>query len=134
MVSIWRALAVAGASLAVFCNTKGTWTDTRGVTYCPANDWIRFAAAVPHDVCIVQRHPAALSQRTNARLNDLWCHDLALRHIDDFEGEVGTSVSFGCGANERLAPVFSAKNAASSPVPLPSSTGSPLASERPPGA
>src|SRR5690349_17236765 len=72
-----RALAAEGASVRVFCNTATTWSD-RGVDYLPTSAWPAFSRHRPHDVCIVQRLPDAFAQRTNARLNVLWCHDLAL--------------------------------------------------------
>jgi glycosyltransferase involved in cell wall biosynthesis len=73
-----RALSIEGARVTVFCNSAATWVDGKGVRYVPAREWAAVAKAMPHDVCIVQRAMEAFGQRTNARLNLLWCHDLAL--------------------------------------------------------
>jgi glycosyltransferase involved in cell wall biosynthesis/2-polyprenyl-3-methyl-5-hydroxy-6-metoxy-1,4-benzoquinol methylase len=82
-----KALAREGARVMVFCNTSQTSTDGEGVRYLPAGSWKVYAKGTPHDVCIVQRTPEAFAQRTNARLNLLWCHDLALgRQEHSFRG------------------------------------------------
>jgi len=73
-----RALKREGARVNLFCGTERTGKDADGVHYFPAGAWPDFAKVTPHDVCIVQRAPDALANRTNARLNLLWCHDLAL--------------------------------------------------------
>lgn len=77
-----RALAKRGHHVRVFCNCtqaglKGPG-EYDGVKYFPLADWDSFAHYVPHDLTIVQRSPQMLSAPTNARLNWLWCHDLAL--------------------------------------------------------
>lgn len=73
-----RALAAEGARVNVFCNTQDSARDELNVRYIPASTWAPFVKTAPHDVCIAQRVPEAFAQRTNARLNILWCHDLAL--------------------------------------------------------
>lgn len=73
-----RALAKQGASVSVFCNTNMLWVDRDGARYLPADSWSDFVRGTPHDVCVVQRMPEAFAHRTSARLNLLWCHDLAL--------------------------------------------------------
>jgi hypothetical protein len=73
-----RALAREGARVTVFCNMSSALGPHDGVQYQPASAWPNFAKETPHDVCVVQRTLGALSQRTNARVNLLWCHDLAL--------------------------------------------------------
>jgi glycosyltransferase involved in cell wall biosynthesis/SAM-dependent methyltransferase len=82
-----KALARCGAHVAMFCNTQSASSDDAGVLYQPIQEWPAFAQQVPHDICIVQRAVRAFSQRTNARLNVLWCHDLALgRDAELFRG------------------------------------------------
>lgn len=82
-----QALAARGASVNVFCNTTTGSTDAHGVAYSPLATWQNWVRTVPHDVCIAQRRFDAFGQRTNARLNILWCHDLALgRHAKVFAG------------------------------------------------
>jgi glycosyltransferase involved in cell wall biosynthesis len=82
-----RALSVAGAQVTVFCNTANPWKDETGVQFLSAEEWTAYTKTVPHDVCIVQRTPDVFGQKTNARLNVLWCHDLALgRHQRAFRG------------------------------------------------
>jgi glycosyltransferase involved in cell wall biosynthesis len=73
-----RALATEGAHVTVFCNSPVSWVDGKGVRYFPATEWPSFARYVPHDVCIAQRSWDVFAQRTNSRLNLLWCHDLAM--------------------------------------------------------
>jgi glycosyltransferase involved in cell wall biosynthesis len=73
-----RALAREGALVECYCNTANTWTDEVGVRYHPHAEWSFFVRSTPHDVCIVQRNSEALAGPTAARLNILWCHDLAL--------------------------------------------------------
>lgn len=72
-----RELAKLGHYVAVFSNTEkpGVYDD---VKYLPASEWRARAIGSPHDVCIVQRAPEAFGQPTAAKLNLLWCHDLAL--------------------------------------------------------
>jgi glycosyltransferase involved in cell wall biosynthesis/2-polyprenyl-3-methyl-5-hydroxy-6-metoxy-1,4-benzoquinol methylase len=76
-VYLARALVRAGSHVTVFCNTPRA-ASYDGVEYCPASLWPSYARETPHDVCIVQRAAGVFAQRTNARLNVLWCHDLAL--------------------------------------------------------
>jgi glycosyltransferase involved in cell wall biosynthesis/2-polyprenyl-3-methyl-5-hydroxy-6-metoxy-1,4-benzoquinol methylase len=73
-----KALSRLGARVRVFCNTGAPSVDTEGVAYAPIHEWTAFAGSTPHDVCIVQRAHDAFARRTNARLNVLWCHDLAM--------------------------------------------------------
>jgi len=77
-----RALATQGARVTIFCKTKRPSVDTAGVSYVEAGRWPEYARATPHDVCIVQRSASAFAQRTGARLNMLWCHDLAMGRND----------------------------------------------------
>lgn len=76
-----RELAKLGHHVRMFCNcdapgmSPGTY---EGVRYFPLNDWTDFCHFVPHDVTIIQRQPAMFQSPTSARLNWLWCHDLAL--------------------------------------------------------
>jgi hypothetical protein len=82
-----RALVKAGARVSLFANTPTHVAAADGVHYAPATEWPAFAKETPHDVCVVQRATDALAQRTNARLNVLWCHDLALgRQVKSFLG------------------------------------------------
>ncbi|HEY3255157.1 MAG TPA: methyltransferase domain-containing protein [Polyangiaceae bacterium] len=82
-----KALSREGARVSLFCNTNATSFDGDGVCYQPTSQWGGFAGETPHDVCIVQRVPDAFGQQTNARLNLLWCHDLALvRQDHSFRG------------------------------------------------
>lgn len=73
-----KSLSKLGARVKVFCNAGESSTGTDGVQYLPIAEWSNFSRNVPHDVCIAQRAHDAFSQRTSARLNLLWCHDLAL--------------------------------------------------------
>jgi glycosyltransferase involved in cell wall biosynthesis/SAM-dependent methyltransferase len=72
-----RELAALGHRVYMFCNTDqpGTYDD---VTYYPLAGYEHFSGTTPHDVTIVQRSPQLLRNRTAARINLLWCHDLAL--------------------------------------------------------
>src|SRR5262245_623541 len=83
-----KALANEGAKVIVFCNTPdGPMTDNDGVRYLPTAAYVRYARNTPHDINIIQRQSRYFSQRTSAKLNVLWCHDLALgRFSSDFRG------------------------------------------------
>jgi len=71
------ALAQAGAHVVMFCNTDSA-TEEAGVHFEPISRWGDYVRDTPHDVCVVQRTPEVFAQATRARLNVLWCHDLAL--------------------------------------------------------
>ena len=73
-----KALARTGQHVRVFCNTQEQSQDEDGVEYFPAGLWQQFVRGTPHDVAIVQRAPDLFAVRTEARLNLLWQHDLAL--------------------------------------------------------
>jgi glycosyltransferase involved in cell wall biosynthesis/SAM-dependent methyltransferase len=72
-----RSLQRLGHYVVVFSNTErpAVYDD---VAYFPAARFHEYACNVPHDICIVQRTPEALTRRINSRLTLLWCHDLAL--------------------------------------------------------
>lgn len=74
-----RALAREGARLMVFCNTPTPSSDADGVQYVPAALRRNFVKETPHDVSIVQRGSEPFGRRSSARLNMVWCHDLAGR-------------------------------------------------------
>src|SRR5260221_9454863 len=76
---IARALAREGAHVSLFCDIRDASVDSAGIRYFPMNAWPDYAKATLHDVCIVQRTPERFYHQTNARLNLLWCQDLALR-------------------------------------------------------
>ncbi len=73
-LSMAHALATLGHHVIVFCNTGRRQEEDR-VVFLPLADFTAYAASVPTDVLVVQRDPAVLNQRTNARLNVLWQHD-----------------------------------------------------------
>jgi glycosyltransferase involved in cell wall biosynthesis len=73
-----KALAREGARVNVFCNTAENWRDSIGVSFNPSVGWSSATRGAVHDICIAQRSLDALAAPTSARLNLLWCHDLAL--------------------------------------------------------
>lgn len=72
-----RELARRGHQVGMFCNTPSPGNH-EGVLYHPLTDWQRYVVSVPHDVTIAQRLPETLVAQTAAKLNYLWCHDLAM--------------------------------------------------------
>lgn len=80
-----RELASLGHDVYLFGNGEPGEYD--GVYYMPLDQWDGFVASTPHDVAIVQRIPYKFIGRTAAKLNLLWCHDLALgRNAQEFKG------------------------------------------------
>jgi glycosyltransferase involved in cell wall biosynthesis/SAM-dependent methyltransferase len=76
-----RELAKLGHHVRLFsnCDSNGCQPGVYDrVTYYPLKEWEEFAKFVPHDVSIVQRLSTMFAAPTLARLNWLWCHDLAL--------------------------------------------------------
>jgi glycosyltransferase involved in cell wall biosynthesis/SAM-dependent methyltransferase len=73
-----RELARRGHRVKVFSRC-GSQAMHDGVHYLPAEAFQAFAIGTPQDVCVVQRMPEMFANRTCARLNLLWCHDLALK-------------------------------------------------------
>jgi 2-polyprenyl-3-methyl-5-hydroxy-6-metoxy-1,4-benzoquinol methylase/glycosyltransferase involved in cell wall biosynthesis len=85
-----KELAQRGHSVKVFSNIppemEGEWD---GVQYHSAGqvdernplgaNFMQYASMVPHDVCLIQRHPQAFSFRPNSKLNLWWTHDLAIK-------------------------------------------------------
>ena len=56
----------------------------------PLGDRFHFYAAnTPHDVCMIQRHPAAFIHKYASKINLLWLHDLALHRT---KGTIGRSM------------------------------------------
>lgn len=82
---IARELAALGNQVYVFSNgTPGTFD---GVQYLPFEHFEIFSATTPHDISIVQRIPIKFASRNIAKMNVLWCHDLALgRSAREFKG------------------------------------------------
>lgn len=76
--AIARELAKRGHRIKVFSNLPGPSSVIDGVHYCPLAGWTQFSGSIPHDVAVVQRHPESFANRTMAKVNLLWCHDLAL--------------------------------------------------------
>lgn len=79
-----RELARLGHHVRLFCNCTATGMKPGtydGVQYYPLAEWKEFAHFVPHDLAIVERAPDMFSAPTQARLNWLWCHDLALGRL-----------------------------------------------------
>lgn len=74
-----QALARAGHDVKVFCNGERESVDSHGVSYYPLPFYQQYATGTPHDITIVQRAPQMFSVQNAAKLNILWCHDLALR-------------------------------------------------------
>ena len=72
-----RELARAGHSVKMFCNTDKE-ASFDGVSYSPSGMWQSYAVNTPHDIAIVQRAPQVFLNRTAARINIAWCHDLAV--------------------------------------------------------
>ncbi len=81
-----RELRKLGHSVVVYTNsqTKGVWD---GVLYewagpqsqeFPLGVNFHKAMMVPHDVCIIQRHPAAFLKPVNAKVTAWWLHDIAM--------------------------------------------------------
>jgi glycosyltransferase involved in cell wall biosynthesis/2-polyprenyl-3-methyl-5-hydroxy-6-metoxy-1,4-benzoquinol methylase len=72
-----RALVARGHDVTVFSNgaRPGKY---EGVEYAQQRDWHGYANNIQHDVAVVQRTPEVFVTSLAARLNVLWCHDLAL--------------------------------------------------------
>jgi glycosyltransferase involved in cell wall biosynthesis/2-polyprenyl-3-methyl-5-hydroxy-6-metoxy-1,4-benzoquinol methylase len=75
-----------GHDVTVFTNSEqsGKYDDVK-YEWCgkltpqaPLGERFNIVMRVPHDVCIVQRHPGAFMQHLNSKLNIWWLHDLAL--------------------------------------------------------
>lgn len=77
-----RELAAMGHFVTCFTNCE-TISEADGVLYMPLEQWARYVSTTPHDICIIQRAPEMLRMKTAARLNWLWCHDLALGRSGD---------------------------------------------------
>lgn len=78
-----RELAKLGHKVTVFsnCERPGMYD---GVAYHRTQAWQLYAPTTPHDVCVVQRVADVLRQPTAAKLNLVWCHDMAMgRQADD---------------------------------------------------
>ena len=91
-----RELAKIGHHVTVFANCEKPG-EYDGVTYRPImangqNQWSAFSMMNPHDIAIAQRLPEVFAPRLNARLNLLWCHDLALRRDRDKMGGVAWNI------------------------------------------
>lgn len=71
-------LAKLGHSVRLFCNCTNGHEKDGTLELWPIDLYNKYAPCVPHDVTIVQRHPPALCQQLESRLNILWMHDLAL--------------------------------------------------------
>ncbi len=65
-----------GHEVVVCCNTPAP-SQVGTVRFLPAQLFGEVQASIPHDVCIVQRTPQPFAMRSAAKLNVLWCHDLA---------------------------------------------------------
>ena len=76
-LSMALALGRRGHEIVVCCNTPAPSVGPANVRFLPAQYFQEISATIPHDVCIAQRNPMAFAMRTAARLNVLWCHDLA---------------------------------------------------------
>jgi len=87
-----KELAARGHSVTLFTNSTETGTFD-GVKYewagtpsedAPLGDRFTFYAEnTPHDVLIIQRHPAAFHRKYASKMNFLWLHDLALYRTKD---------------------------------------------------
>lgn len=81
-----RDLSRLGDTVFLFNNAE-TAGEYDGVNYLPAGSFRDFAAANPHDVCVVQRAPELLGVPMASKLNILWQHDMTLgRHRQGFAG------------------------------------------------
>lgn len=85
-----RELAALGHKVQIFCNLPDGSVEPRfidDVHYRPLAEWQNFCFFHPHDVAIVQRAPQCFLGKTAARINMLWCHDLALyRMAREYQG------------------------------------------------
>ena len=85
-VSMAHEFANRGWDVSLFCNTPEPGFKD-GVCYMEADRFEDFIRTVPADVVVAQRQPFVFTKRTTAKLNILWCHDLALiRQRDPFRG------------------------------------------------
>ena len=87
-----KELAAQGHHVSVFTNSEqeGVWD---GVKYVyaghvaentPLGDRFHiYAENTPHDVLIIQRHPAAFSRNYASKINLWWVHDLAQSRFKD---------------------------------------------------
>lgn len=81
-----REMAKRGHDVTMFCNTDkpGNYD---GVTYLPAEHYFNYVMYTPHDVAIVQRIPGIFNNKTKAKINILWNHDLAMKRArGEFRG------------------------------------------------
>src|SRR5574337_54895 len=70
-------LSLLGHHVTVFSNCEKPGMYGK-VAYLSMADARAYMTMVPHDVCIVERDTAGFTLHTSARLNILWCHDMAL--------------------------------------------------------
>ena len=75
-ICLGREMVALGHDVRLFCNTREI-KEYDGVIYCPLGMWSSYALTTPHDIEIVQRDVSSLVPRNAARINILWCHDLA---------------------------------------------------------
>lgn len=81
-------LAKLGHRVRLFCSIENNGVFD-GVHYQPIGEFKSYITSSPHDVLIVQRSPEVFGTQTAAKINILWCHDLALnRGTDVFRGVV----------------------------------------------
>ena len=81
-----REIAKRGHRVTVFSNTDQPGLFDK-VRYLPISEYWKFTRSIKFDVAIVQRAPEVCSAKNSAKINILWCHDLALkRQIETFRG------------------------------------------------
>jgi len=82
-----REFAEQGHTVTVFTSKQGAqsggnvtyqWHGEMSETHPLGEAFERFSV-IPHDVCIIQRHPLGFIRPINSKLNILWLHDLALK-------------------------------------------------------
>lgn len=89
-----KELSALGHKVTMFTNKRQKDTTSDGVKYiwagmptenAPLGESFHFyAEQTPHDVCIIQRHPAAFRFNIQAKVKLWWLHDLAIiRHRDE---------------------------------------------------
>ena len=76
-LSLARELSAIGHRVYMFCNTERPG-EYDGVAYFPLEAYEHFTQTTPHDITIAQRSPTLLQTRRAAKVNLLWCHDMAL--------------------------------------------------------
>lgn len=77
-----RELAKIGHRVTVFSNTQEEG-QFENVVYLNIDSAPYYMQNIPHDVCIAQRDPKLFTARTSAKLNILWCHDLAMKRNEN---------------------------------------------------